>query len=67
MYRHWIAPMAVFFILWCRSGISILRKVPVAVPSGGFLLEVIMFYLQSSAQSCPQKGPKSTTSFFPKV
>jgi hypothetical protein len=45
MYRHWIAPMAVFFILWGRSGFSILPKVSVVYCAVVFLLEVIMFYL----------------------
>jgi hypothetical protein len=43
MYRHWIAPMAVFFILWRSSSISILRKVPVVYRAVVFLLEVMMF------------------------
>ncbi len=52
MYRHWIAPMAVFFILWCRSGISILPKVPVAVPCGGLPARSNDVLAASSAQSC---------------
>ncbi len=67
MYRHWIAPMAVFLFFGAVQVFQSFVKCRQRYRAVVFLLEVTLFYFDFSAPICLLKGNKFSTSFFSKV